>query len=394
MQASKYAWAMLLAVLIAAGCATTSSLVSQQPDWWDTARQHDHEYLFFKALGESSVSMEDARQKAMRSVQQQVTEYVLAEVKTSGETGASVSDVESLVQLSEVTAQGHPHDAKIGSKWYVWVLGRYPVPEYQEIRRRVALGNELNRQWIEASSLVNQRMYEAAEPALMKIIEDYSGALRPPFAVEEVKLALASAYMNQSKNLRAHVWAQDVRRQSKSPEWRQKAAELILKIPPIAVSDAFEDKVVSVVCYQSRKDAYFPNDDLLKLLNNRLAGAGVRTAKVNAVIPDSLNLIDERVVAEISTSLRTDGIDALIVVKLTVDDEKTGQKTEVFGTTKEVLDSKLNYWIVRTCDGAVLASDQTSGYSRKVDAMLHVMTSHRRHLPQYASAIAEKIDCD
>lgn len=378
--------------LLATGCATSNNLANHQPDWWDNAQQHGSEYLFFKALGESTVSMEDARQKAMRSVQQQVAAYVLAEVPVAGESGITRADVEGIIQLSEVQTMGHPHDAKVGSRWYVWLLGRYPVAEYEQIRRRVEAGRALATMRADALSHMNRQAYEQAEALFRKIIDEYAYALRPPFAVETIKLDLAHAYLKQNLNLRARQWVIDVKATATDPLIKKQANELFLKIPDVNLKEAFADKTVSVVCYRGDDSGYALNADLATLLNNRLSAEGVRVTGVRASLQENVTLIDSTAITAMSSTLHSEDIDVMIVVKLTVDGSKTGQKQQVYGVSKDVFDSRLNYWVVRVSDGSVLATDQTIGYSTKIDSMLHVMTTHRRHLPMYAAVIADSIN--
>lgn len=379
--------AMLAALL--AGCASSDQLTKNQPHWWNDPQRHGSEYLFFKALGESRTSLEEARQEAMRSVQQQIAAYILAEVSVNPEATSHASDIQKTISLSEVSTMGHPHDAKIGNRWVVWLLGSYPVSKYEEIRRRVTLGEELDRDWRDAQSLINRQRYETAEPLLNEIIETYSQAMHPPFDLEEVKLALARTSINLGLNLKARQWALDVQASSQNPSWRQEAVTLLRDLPPPTVKDAFEDRRVSVVFYRGNGSGIVQDSQLASLLHSRLAGIGVKTAAPPDVTPTALALLDDHGLEVISASAHGSGIDLVLVLELTVDTEKTGKTQTLFGATQEVRDSRINYWVIRTDSGKVLAADQTVGYSSRPEEMLHVITAHRRHLPHHAAAIVD-----
>ena len=380
-------WMMLFAFL--SGCSTTNRITENQPDWWSNPQQHGTEFLFFKAMGESPVSMEEARRQAMISVQRQVADYIMTEVSVVTNAGIRPTDLERVIQLSEVTTMGHPHDAKIGSRWYVWVLGRYPVPEYQRIRKRIEAGLELQADWIEAQSLVNRQQYVSAEPKLDRILKDFSEALVLAFSLDEVKLSMATVQLKQGRNLKARQWALDVKKNASDSVWQQRASEVLASIPPVTIKDAFEDRMVSLVFYRDDGGASTPDASLTKLLNDRLAGLGISTVAFPVEIPALGPVMDDQSLNGLATAIQGKDVDLLLVAKLSVDADKTGKKQEVFGVAQEQLDARLNYWVVRAENGEVLVSGQTAGYSSKVEAMLHVMTSHRRHLPGSASQIVE-----
>lgn len=326
----------------------------------------------------------------MHSVQRQIVEYILSEVTVSGRV-AIYSDYEGVVPLSQIEAMGHPEDARIGSRWYVWMLGRYPVTEYERLRRRVEIARELESIRADALSRMSRQDYLNAELLFIKIVNDYPKALKPSFALESAKLDLSTVYLRQGKNLKARQWALDVRNGTNDSAWRKKAYDFLAIIPEVNLKDAFSGKVVGVVCLRGEETGYTLDPDLGTSLQNRISAAGVMVMNMDLSLPQSVGPVDIAYITETCSTLASVGVDALIIVKLTTDSARTGKQQEEFGVVKDIIDSRMNYWVVRVHDGQVLAADQTVGYSKNIDAMLQVVLSHRRHLPMHAVRIADAL---
>lgn len=370
------------------GCATTGSH-SSEPAWWADPQKHGSQYLFFKAKGESTRSLEAARQDAFRSIQSQIAQYVLAEVRVASATDNATS-VESAVALREVESF-REDEGREGGRYVVWMLGRYPRAEYDRIRERLKLGIELEEKWRKAQSAVNRQEYIAAEPILVDIVGTYDKALRTSFEVEAAKLKLAELYLKQNRGLKARQWIEDVINSATDPSGRKRALALKAQLPPVSLRDAFEGRRLVIVCQTLRDGKAAQGIPLNQELNTRLARESIATVMMPESAQTTPPVVDLAYIRLLAATAKTAGADALLLIRMDIDSSKTGRTFTVPGSDarSEMLDAKLTYWIVRAHDGHVLASDSTTGYSRNPVALLHTILTHRRHLPAHAPAIIE-----
>ncbi|HNR93600.1 MAG TPA: hypothetical protein PKK36_03210, partial [Kiritimatiellia bacterium] len=353
--------------------------------------KHGPQHLYFKAKGESRDSLEDARQNALKSVQAQIAEYIFAEVEVRDDAGGSRVSVESAVELRELESFKED-EAKSGGTWIVWMLGRYPRAEYDRIRKRLEMGVKLESLWQKAQSALNQQKLGSAEKMLLSIIKNYDKGLRVSFDVESVKLELAGLYLKQDRGLKARQFIADVQKSTTDSLWRRKADELFAQLPPVSLKDAFEGKTVGIVCFVGGSGRYECDANLASELNSRLAKYSVKTVHVKNICESVRPVIDDGFLKQIALKGRKEA-NVLFVAVMDVDSTKTGTKIAIPGTdeTTDALDAKLVYWIVRSSDGAVLASDSTVGLSSAQASLLNTILTHRRHLPQYAPGIAEQL---
>jgi hypothetical protein len=380
--------------LLLYGCASSRSRVSG-PIWWDNPHQHDSEHLYFKAEGMSAVGLEQARQNALRAIQAQGAGYVYTEIRSLNGVQESQASYESTVELRELEVFAE-EEARNRSGWTVWMLGRYPRSEYNRIREKMECGAQLERQWKEAQSAVNRQQMQEAERLLGAIIETYDTGLRMSFALEAVKLELAGLYLRQNRGLTAKHWLLDVQKSTLDKTWRAKAADMLSRMPAFSCKDAFEGKAVGVYCCRGENGVVSADPRLTQELSGRLMKDGITVILLPEATPSLVESMDAAATKRITDAFKPFKVDAVFVTVLDVDTSKTGSQVSIPFTTEkiEALDATLRYMVVRSADGAILASDSTAGYSHAVPGMVAVMLTHPRHLPNYATVIAEGLKRD
>jgi hypothetical protein len=112
------------------GCATPRN--DQVPDWWTNPHKHDEWHLYFTAEGRSTSSYEDARRKAQEVMRSELKTLMMAEVD------ASNLDYERAIRGALIspefnTLHGNV-EGKVGGTYTVWLMGRYPIQEYNRFR--------------------------------------------------------------------------------------------------------------------------------------------------------------------------------------------------------------------------------------------------------------------
>ena len=366
------------------GCQAPRS--NQIPSWWQDPHRHDDQFLYFKAEGVSSRSYEQAREEARKILQTKLSEYILADQEMVKRQQADLADF----PLPELDVSFRDDEGRLAGTYHVWLLGRFPRSEYEAIRLRLEKGRKLGEAWARAQSALNRQQAAEAEKLLLTIIKVYDSALRPSFAAEEAKLALAGLYLGQQRGLKARQWIEDVQASTTDPAWRARANELLGQVPAISLKDAFESKRVGLYgCARTNGKTAF-DSRLTQELGTRLAKDGIQTVVRSSLIPLTEGF-DDGALKQIAAALHAQKADVALVLLLDIDTSKTGVRVAIPGTdaTTTALDAKLTYFVVRTSDGCVLAADNTAGQSSGWAGMINAILTHRRHLPSYAAAIAE-----
>lgn len=378
-------WAVALIGL--SGCISTRD--SQVPSWWANPHKHDDWYLYFTAEGISAKSYEDARLVARESIKSKLVEYILTDM------GATNSHCQcaNVLALHELDTSYGDNEGWVGGTYHVWLMGRYPVSEYVPIRDRIEKGQKLEKAWAKTQSAINRQQYDEAEDLSQAIIAEYDNILCAPFDLEAVKLALAGVYMQQGRGLKARHWITDVQKCTQDRTWRIRANELFAQLPEISPRDAFEGHMVGISCW-TRTDRKIESDLLLEQeLHDRLVQSGIQTVVRSKPIPDGRCVFDDAAIKRIAEAFEIEKAEVVFLLILDTDYVSPEVQNGILGTNTaaEALDAKLTYFVVRTTDGLVLASDSTVGFSRARAAMLNTILTHRRHLPSYASAIAKNL---
>ena len=384
-------WLRAAVVCLAlAGCVSPDA-ETFRPTWWDNPHKHDSEFLYFKAEGQSAVSLEQARQEALKEVKAHVAEYICDEVKVQRDDSElrAVFKSKSMAELRGVEVFDES-DARSGGSWTVWMLGRYPRPEYNRVRQKMERGTHLEHLWKEAQAAVNMQKEESAEKLLLEVIHTYDQALNMSFAVEAAKLELAGVYVKQNRSMKARQWTGDVQNSATDGVWRRRADELIAKLPVLSARDAFDGKTVGVYCSVRKDGVATPDLSLAQELNARLLKEQVKTVQAPDGGMPGRDLFDTGAAKMFSDAFAPLHADAVLVVVLDVDTRKTGTKVAIPFSNEQVdaLDAALRYLVIRVSDGVILASDSTSGYSTNGAYLMSVMMTHPRHLPKYAPLIA------
>lgn len=377
--------ALLSVWLVAAvsGCQSTRN--SQVPDWWDNPHQHDDQNLYFTAEGISSRSYEDARQQARGVLRTKLAEYIFADTEYSAVNGDSKTEV----ALRELDASYGDEEGRIGGRYHVWLMGRYPRAQYEVIRMRLDKARELSRAWEQAQSAINREQYGEAEKLLLATIGQYDTALQVPFDLEEVKLALAGSYLKQERNLKARHWIVDVQSGTQDPAWRFRANNMLAQLPPFSLKDAFEGQRVGLYACVRTEGEISIDQELVSLLETRMAMSAIQTHVCSNQI--AALRFDEGSLKQISTVLAAQNVDAAFVLVLDIDASKSGAQVDIPETNGLAYapDAKLTYFVIRTSDGRILASDSTLGLSGAKRGMVNTILTHRRHLPTHAQTIAD-----
>lgn len=358
---------------------------AEPPSWWNNPRRHDASHLYFKAKGESAKSEQDARIDALEGIRRQVSDYIEA----SGE-GTGRFELRGIESYSEAT------ERQPMGRWMVYMLGRYPVSEYEKIRGRIETAEALGNHWKLAQSELNREEYSKAEARMKSIVVGFDQALSPGFALENVKLTLAGLYLRQTPPavLEARKWIQDVRKSTSEPGWRRQAEDMERNLPPISLYDAFGASKVGLFCCVRDAQPVRASPDLLAEAAARLSGAGVETVRLAPTdIDQAALLFDAGSAGPLLLAAKTAGAETVLAILLAIDPAKTGRKIEVFdGVQMDALDSTLYYYVIRVADGQILCSDKTQGLSSNgAKSFLNTVFTHRNHLPKHAASIAEQM---
>ncbi len=363
------------------GCVSTRE--SQLPSWWTDPHRHDRQHLYFIAEGQSPYSHEAARQQAREILKEKLAEYVSANL------GPAAARDDVWFQAYDTAFADR--EGQVPGTYYVWLEGRYPVAEYEQIRTRLDRGRKLAEAWGEAQSFAHRRQYGEAERGMKAILGRYDSGLRVPFDAEEVKLALAELYLHQDRGLKARQWIEDVRRSTADSRWRARADELFAQLKPVSVRDAFEGKTVGIYCVALTQGQPHLDPESTRRLGERLATSEIRTMAVRALMHSGGGGMDMETAESVAKTLAPQA-DVLLALCHEVDRDKTGRQMSIPFTdaTAELPDAVLSYWVVRTADGQLLATGSTQGWSRDgVGGMLNAILTHRDHLPKQAPKIAE-----
>lgn len=249
----------------------------------------------------------------------------------------------------------------------------------------------LDSQWKAAQSAGNRQQLQEAEKLLVEIVQSYDKGLHVSFDLEAAKLELAGVYLRQNCGLKAKYWIIDVQKSTSDKTWQSKADGMLSKLPAFSCKDAFEGRTIGVYCCRRTNGSCNADPQLTQDLTERLMKDGIKTV----MLPVSDSPLGEPVDATSAKPI-ADGFmrikaDAVFVAVLDIDASKTGTQVSIPFTTEKVdaLDAKMRYMILRTADGAILASDSTAGYSQAVSGMLTAVLTHPRHLPGHAVVIAE-----
>ena len=123
----------------ATGCASTRQ--AQLPDWWARPHKHDDWHLYFTAEGISNLSYEDARRAAREIIRAELKEYLLVGLEAS-DLGYEKA-VQNALTSPEFDTSYADEEGKVGNTFYVWVMGRYPVRDYNCFRDRFSDASKL-----------------------------------------------------------------------------------------------------------------------------------------------------------------------------------------------------------------------------------------------------------
>ncbi|HNS82066.1 MAG TPA: hypothetical protein PKM67_11470, partial [Kiritimatiellia bacterium] len=258
-------------------CASTAAgdaSAADIPSWWEDPHKHDQSHLYFKAKGESFLSLEDARAEAFKSIKKQVAEYIQSSIEVRDRR----IDVASRFELREVESFREFEPPHRTDQWIVFVLGRYPRTEYERIRGRLEQADRLVKEWAVAQSNVNREEFAQAESRLLGIISQYDLSLSPGFTLEDAKLALAGLYLKQGSVLKARTWIQDVRKSTTEPGWRSRAEDMERNLPEISLNDAFGSRKVALFCCASAGRDFRNSPEMQTEASAQLARAGVQAA--------------------------------------------------------------------------------------------------------------------
>ena len=362
----------------------TVSAWAEPPSWWNNPRRHDASHLYFKAKGESATSEQAARMDALDGVRRQVSDYIEASGEGAGR--FELRGIESYGEASERLPIG---------RWVVYMLGRYPVSEYEKIRGRIESAEALGNHWNLAQSELNRGEYSKAEARMKSIVAGFDQALSPGFALENVKRSLAGLYLKQTPPavLEARKWIQDVRKSTSEPGWRRQAEDMERNLPPISLYDAFGAGKVGLFCCVRDAQPVRASSELLVEAAARFSSAGVETVRlVPTDIDQAALLFDAGSAGPLLLAAQAAGAETALAILLTIDPAKTGRKIEVFdGVQMDALDATLYYYVIRVADGQILCSDKTQGISiTGAKSFLNTVFTHRNHLPKYAPDIAER----
>jgi hypothetical protein len=387
---------LLLILWVFGGCQSLST--PNPPIWWgDNARRHDDlgtrgGHLYFTAHARSRISLEAARQEAMRSIQRQVAEYILTDIDIRDDLIAQQAGTEGAVLLQAIEQFEFDSVLYQGS-WWVWLMGRYPLTEYESIRRRQDIAQRLRINWAEAQSLVNRRQWIDAEPLLLIINADFDEALNPGFDVAEVKLSLASIYFQQHLVLQGRKWLEDVAEGSLDPKWRQIARERLVSAPAITIRDAFVSGPLMVVGFRQGGHGFVYDAELTSEMAQRARQRQVpNVVALDRAEAVGLMDLDSSALTRMG-SAHPSG--ALLIAKLSVDGSKTGKSESLpdimGGGTRRLHDAMLAYQLVRLRDGDVLLADNTIGFSENWQRLITVIMGNQRHLPGHAFRLAMEL---
>jgi hypothetical protein len=363
-----------------------------EPTWWDNPHQHDEWHLYFKAKGESAVSEQEAWNNALSGVRKLVAEYI----QTSVAMDSLYGNISNRFDLHEIEVRDDPVCRSTLGQWTVYMLARYPRSEYDKIREKIELADQLHRDWAAAQSALNQDDLTQADSLLKKIIAGYDQALSPLFAIEDVKLKLAGLYLKQNPPsvLEARKWIQDVLKSTSKTEWRQQAEEMGRTLPPITLHDAFGNRKVGLFCCIRDAQPARLSPELLEEAAARLAGSSVATVRlIPKDVAQAADLFNAGSAAPLIASAKAAGAEAVLAILLVVDPAQTGQKVDVFdGVQREAWDATVYYMVLRVLDGQLVCADKTLGCSHfGAKSLLNPVFAHRNHLPKYAPTIAESL---
>ena len=114
------------------GCATSRK--DRVPNWWAHPHKHDEWHLYFTAEGRSTLSYENARHKAQDAMRSELRTYMLADVM------ASDLDYEKAIHNALMSPEFDTLYANVegkeGDTYTVWLMGRYPIPDYHRFREQ------------------------------------------------------------------------------------------------------------------------------------------------------------------------------------------------------------------------------------------------------------------
>jgi hypothetical protein len=359
-------------VALILGLATI--VFAEPPGWWSYPRRHDEEHLYFKAKGESAESEQAARRDALAGIQWLLKEYIEASGPVG--TGTKMHGVDVYTETSE---------RQLGGKWIVYMLGRFPMAEYEKIRGRFESAEALRENWALAQSELARDEFSKAEARLKSIIYSYDQTLIPGFALESVKLALAGLYrkLDPPAVLEARKWIRDVQHTTPEPGWRRQAEDMERDLPAISLRDAFGPRKVGLFCVIRDARPVRASMEFMTEAAARLARDGVEAVRLDPEdVLGAAALFEGGGTGPLVSAARAAGAKAVLAILVAIDPAKTGRKIEVFdGVQMDALDATTYYYVIRVADGQILCSDKTLNVSSSgVSKLLSPVFAHRNHL--------------
>lgn len=335
---------VLAVALLHSGCVTAPHASSAgPPGWWDDFRETKGvDALYFRAKGESRISEEAARADARDWLHKHVADYIGTNLAVKG--AGTVKDQ----VLREIEIFREHSGRTVSGRWIVYMAARYPLEQYERVKKRIELGIELDEHWAAAQSCANREQFDKAHTIFSHILDDYDRSLSPSFDIEEVKMARASLYLKQDYVVKARRWAEDVQKSSTAARWREVALEFIASLPPLSLKDIFGDGKVALYCCESNGTAKRACPGLLAEVNGRMLGQGIRTVDISGMADNALfaSTFESGRFGAHCRKAEALGADAVLAVLLDIDPAKTGKTQTLFDVECPLLDARLSFYVV------------------------------------------------
>jgi len=352
-------WASVALACCLALASCKSPPPSNQPRWISEPKSDDSLYLYRVGHAAKQPSADAAREAAFQNAVNQIVRLFNIPA-ADGATPAINSFIAGKVEI----VPGCVWIEKNAARTEGWVQVSWPLVEKQRMLKRIALGEELTRQWAAAQEVLRKGQAEKAKGLLADILKQKDQALFLPFEPDAVKLMLGDINREQREVVEARACYEGVMNTSTSAAFRKAALEKVRLLPDPPrfwpMRDRWAGQKIALLCAIREGGECRRFMDLTNLLTKdcgeaRLVSmdlAGALEAGALAAFFDKMDFVAVREAAG-------KGASGLILgVLYDIDPAKRGKTTDTLGVKSPSLDAVVRFFVVGVSDGKLAYNGQ------------------------------------
>ncbi len=352
-----WAPALLAGCLALASCKSPPP--SAQPRWISEPKSDDSLYLYRVGHAAKRPSADAAREAANQDAVNQIIRMFNLPAA-----GGSAPALNRFIAGKVEIVPGCVWTEKDHDRFEGWVQVSWPLADKQQVMKRIALGDELARRWLEAQEELRRGQAGKAKGLLAEILQQQDQALALPFEPDAVRLMLGDINREQREVVEARACYESVMNTSTSAVFRKAAVEKVRLLPDPPrfwpMRDRWANQKIALLCAirDGRECRRFL--DLTNLLTRdcgeaRLSSLDIAGALDGAAMAAFFDQLDFTAAREAAGK---GGGGLIFGVLYDTDPAKRGTKTVNWGIETPATDSVVRFFIVRASDGKLIYNGQ------------------------------------